>query len=279
MGLVYLLTPAVCNGFNRHKVGCSKQSDFRRLNNYGSNSTVHCMFPNISNPEEVEAEVIAAFRKRFPVGCGKEYFDGDINEMIPLFTETVQRCLSIKKPTTTETKPKERRSVSPRVAFETKMVTEFLDERVLITNNPDDRMTIDEMYIRLKMWWLQFTRKKFVDLYDFNEYVREALPEHCVGKRSFVGIKFGRKIGKYNDDPEIIQMIQFMDDDFEMTNTFDALSIQEMYDAYRMWWRNIHTENVPAKEVFLGVLKRTIPEEMIRDGLVFGLKYVRAEEI
>jgi hypothetical protein len=277
MGLVYLLTPAVCNGFNRHKVGCSKQSDFRRLNNYGANSTVHCMFPNISNPEEVEAEVIAAFRKQFPVGCGKEYFDGDINEMIPLFTETVQRCLPIKK-RTTETKKELRvgKKTSPRVAFETKMVNEFLDDRVLITNNPDDRMTIDEMYIRLKMWWLQFTRKKFVDLYDFNEYVREALPEHCDGKRQFVGIKFGKKIND-DSDPEVSRIIQFIDYKLKMTNRrhlygYD-LRITDIYVKYKIWWQDNYSGSVPDETSFYNFLTKTIPDELLMEGLLMCFIY------
>jgi muramidase (phage lysozyme) len=170
--------------------------------------------------------------------------------------------------------------VFDRVEFDKKAVAEFLDDLTILTNDPNDCTTAYDMFQLLKTWWKQYTNRPIVDLYEFNQYLRNLLPEHCDGKRSFVGIKFGRKLGKYSDDPEIIKMIQFMDENFETTHKdTDRLSLQEMYDAYRMWWRNMHTESVPAKEVFLGVLKRIIPEFMKRQTIVVGLKYFRQEEI
>ena len=105
--------------------------------------------------------------------------------------------------------------VFDRVEFDKKAVAEFLDDLAIITNDPNDCTTAYDMFQLFKTWWKQYTNRSIVDLYEFNQYVREAFPEHCDGKRSFVGIKFGRKIGKDSDDPEIIQMIQFMDENFE----------------------------------------------------------------
>lgn len=75
-------------------------------------------------------------------------------------------------------------------------------------------------------------------------------------------------------------MIQFMDENFEVTDKqTDRLSLQEMYDAYKMWWRNMYTKSVPDKPTFISDLIRIIPEVMIYHKTVVGLKYLRQEEI
>lgn len=89
-----------------------------------------------------------------------------------------------------------------RVEFDKRAVVEFLDDRVIVTNEPSDRTTAYEMFQLFKSWWTQYTNRSIVDLYEFNQYAREELPGHCCCKRSFVGIRFGNKTDKDNDDPK-----------------------------------------------------------------------------
>ena len=170
--------------------------------------------------------------------------------------------------------------VFDRVEFDKKAVAEFLDDRAIITNDPKDRVTAYEMFKLFKTWWKQYTNRPIVDLYEFNQYVREELPDQCRFKRSFVGIKFGRKMDKDDDDPEIIKMIQFMDDNFETTHKdTDRLSAQEMYDAFKMWWRNMNTSSVPSKTDFMEYMNANTKIKRSGKNIFVGLKYVRQEEI
>lgn len=83
--------------------------------------------------------------------------------------------------------------VPVRIEFDKKAVAEFLDDRVIITNDPKDHIPAYEMFKIFKTWWTQYTSRPIVDLYEFNQYLREELPDQCRCKRSFVGIKFGWK--------------------------------------------------------------------------------------
>lgn len=67
---------------------------------------------------------------------------------------------------------------------------EFLDDRVIITNN----RLLPHM-ILFKTW---YTNRSIVDLYEFNQ---------CCFKRSFMEIKFGRKIDKDDDDIEVLRQL------------------------------------------------------------------------
>ena len=86
---------------------------------------------------------------------------------------------------------------------------------------------------------------------------------------------------KDEDDPEVLRMIQFMEDNFEFrrVKTMNRLTLQEMYDAFKMWHRNMYTESVPDSDVFIDILKRTVPADMINNTHMFGVRYVRLEEI
>ena len=87
---------------------------------------------------------------------------------------------------------------------------------------------------------------------------------------------------KDEDDPEVLRMIQFMEDNFEFRSvvmSLNRLSLQEMYDVYQVWWRNMYTESVPDSDVFIDILKRTVPADMINNTHMLGLRYVRQEEI
>lgn len=91
----------MCRGLHRYKVGYSSKNDVSRIKDYGNGTEIYYTIGHIPNAQQVESELIKAFGKRFSVGCGREYFDGDIEEMKTLFLLTVE--LWKEKPRTTNT--------------------------------------------------------------------------------------------------------------------------------------------------------------------------------
>lgn len=93
MGIVYLIEPAECRGIRgnmtRVKVGCSEKNNLSRLNRYRTDSIVYCVFGDIQNPRKVETEVLREFDRQFFNAAGREYFDGDLNVMMTVFTGVV----------------------------------------------------------------------------------------------------------------------------------------------------------------------------------------------
>lgn len=80
----------MCRGLHRYKVGYSSKNDVSRIKDYGNGTEIYYTIGHIPNAQQVESELIKAFGKRFSVGCGREYFDGDIEEMKTLFLRTVE---------------------------------------------------------------------------------------------------------------------------------------------------------------------------------------------
>jgi P4 family phage/plasmid primase-like protien len=74
--------------------------------------------------------------------------------------------------------------------------------------------------------------------------------------------------------------MQFMEDNFVQTNDDnDRLSIQEMYDAFKMWWRNMNTSAVPTKADFMEYLNANTKLRRAGKNHIAGIKYTRVEEI
>lgn len=74
--------------------------------------------------------------------------------------------------------------------------------------------------------------------------------------------------------------LQFMDDNFETTNKdTDRLSAQEMYDAFKMWWRNMNTTTVPSKTDFMEYMNANTKLKRSGKQTFVGLKYMRQEEL
>jgi phage/plasmid-associated DNA primase len=74
--------------------------------------------------------------------------------------------------------------------------------------------------------------------------------------------------------------LQFMDENFVTTNNdADRLTIQDMYDAFKFWWRNMNTTPVPSKTDFMEYLNANTKLKRIGKTTIVGLKCTRTEEI
>lgn len=85
-GIIYLIQPNVLKGTNRYKVGMSKDQTPKRINSYGSKTKIISIKKCI-DPFDLEKKIINEFNKKFKLIDGKEYFEGDENEMIDLFEQ------------------------------------------------------------------------------------------------------------------------------------------------------------------------------------------------
>lgn len=84
MGRVYLLQSPEFLNTNVFKIGHSNSDDLKRCFSYGSKTILY--YTRIcQNSSFVEKKLIEGFNKRFKVYKGREYFIGNINEMINEF--------------------------------------------------------------------------------------------------------------------------------------------------------------------------------------------------
>lgn len=84
MGRVYLLQSPEFINSNVFKIGHSNSDDLKRCFSYGSKTILY--YTRICNNSSfVEKKLIEGFNKRFKVYKGREYFIGNINEMINEF--------------------------------------------------------------------------------------------------------------------------------------------------------------------------------------------------
>jgi hypothetical protein len=83
IGTVYILSID-----KQIKIGCSRDTTFKRPINYGPNSIILCIMSCI-DPFIIENKLLQAFRERFPGSIGREYFVANPHEAITLFTSIV----------------------------------------------------------------------------------------------------------------------------------------------------------------------------------------------
>jgi len=88
MGYVYFLQPSLAIGTNRYKIGCSTKDNNNRINSYGKNTELLYRYDTIQ-AEKLEKKIIKKFKERFILYQGKEYFEGDISEMLAIFIQTI----------------------------------------------------------------------------------------------------------------------------------------------------------------------------------------------
>jgi hypothetical protein len=88
-GMVYLIQPAELIGTNRYKIGRSGKNDLLRcINGYKKGSRI-IRTAECNNPPIVELEIKKAFNKKFKLIAGKEYFEGNEEEIIKEFNDIV----------------------------------------------------------------------------------------------------------------------------------------------------------------------------------------------
>ena len=106
MGIVYLIQPSVLKGTSRYKIGCSKSSDFTRLQNGYRSGTKVLIVSGTTNPHKLENSIKKEFDKNFHNYSGRVFYEGDGNMMFKLFTEIVMKYNDETQPFTLDVEPK-----------------------------------------------------------------------------------------------------------------------------------------------------------------------------
>ena len=78
---VYLIQPGVLIGTNRYKIGRTSKKNFNRLKSYGRETNI-ISFNYVNNSILTELNLINKFNKKYKLIKGKEYFEGDIKNML-----------------------------------------------------------------------------------------------------------------------------------------------------------------------------------------------------
>lgn len=90
-GIVYLVQPETLIGTNRYKIGMSNKTTIERIKQYGKNAKCIAICA-VANPSQVEIRLKIAFAGRFKLIAGKEYFEGNMKDMVRCFNRIT--CIS-----------------------------------------------------------------------------------------------------------------------------------------------------------------------------------------
>lgn len=94
MGIIYLVQPAQLIGTDRYKLGCSRESGTKRVDiGYNDGTVVHIV-EYVDNPFEVERTLVQRFNELFRCVGGREYFAGDIKQMLKCFKTITNALMS-----------------------------------------------------------------------------------------------------------------------------------------------------------------------------------------
>jgi len=95
MPYVYLLQPAELVGTNRYKIGISSRCDLNRLRSYGS-GTRYIHYFECKDYIAVENSLKDNFNRNKKIKCikGREYFEGDEQEIIDIFLKIMIKYLT-----------------------------------------------------------------------------------------------------------------------------------------------------------------------------------------
>jgi hypothetical protein len=80
-GIIYLIQPAELVGTERYKIGCSSKTSLERCQNGYKKGSRFLNIMECCDPFGLEKRVKEAFGKRFRLVAGKEYFEGDEEEI------------------------------------------------------------------------------------------------------------------------------------------------------------------------------------------------------
>jgi len=87
-GTIYLLQPAEFVGTKIYKIGMSRKNTLTRVKNYGR-TTEHIIIQRHDDPCGIEKEMIKKFKEKFKLYKGREYFQGDDEDMQATFLEVI----------------------------------------------------------------------------------------------------------------------------------------------------------------------------------------------
>jgi len=85
MGILYLIQPAEYIGTDCYKIGYSSNSNIDRVKYGYKKGTRYFHIVECDNANKIEKILIEVFNENFTLFAGREYFKGDINEMLDLF--------------------------------------------------------------------------------------------------------------------------------------------------------------------------------------------------
>lgn len=85
MGIVYMIQPTEFLGTKCYKIGRSDKNALVRINTGYHKGTIPILVENVDDPVEVERVLLECFGKRFTCKMEREYFEGDIDDMMLWF--------------------------------------------------------------------------------------------------------------------------------------------------------------------------------------------------
>lgn len=89
-GIVYFIQPAELVGTNRYKVGCSQSATLDRVRKGYKVGTRYLYIGEVDNALQLEKIIKKAFRAKFHLVAGAEYFSGNECEMWNEFVDIVR---------------------------------------------------------------------------------------------------------------------------------------------------------------------------------------------
>ena len=127
MGTIYLIQPAELVGTNRFKIGCSNTNNLERCKKGYKKGSRFINIMECKEPFKIEKEIKKVFNDKFKLIAGKEYFEGNEEDIKKVFYDTVK---SFSSPT-----------------FQT--IHDVLRSNMVTSI---DKKRIIECYSRVKMW-------------------------------------------------------------------------------------------------------------------------------
>jgi uncharacterized C2H2 Zn-finger protein len=91
-GIIYMVQPAELVGTSRYKIGCSEKKTLDRCRNGYKKGTRYIVIMECVEPFKIERKIKETFNKKFKLVAGKEYFEGDENEMKKEFLIITENC-------------------------------------------------------------------------------------------------------------------------------------------------------------------------------------------
>ncbi len=88
-GIVYLIQPAELVGTGRYKIGCSSKPTLNRCIDGYKNGTRYITVNECFEPMILEQKIIKSFNKKFKLTAGREYFEGNEDDMFFQFMKLV----------------------------------------------------------------------------------------------------------------------------------------------------------------------------------------------
>ena len=89
-GIIYLIQPCELVGTNRFKIGCSKDTSLNRVQNGYKKGTRYLYIAECNNPLFIEKQIITQFNIKFKLIAGREYFEGNEEEIKNCFYKFIK---------------------------------------------------------------------------------------------------------------------------------------------------------------------------------------------